>query len=223
LTTADVTIGHSDTSGSGVLGAVFVGGASSRFGSDKAAAMIGQHTLLQHQLATLTAAGVVERVYVGGEPRPEVADARHLVDVYPGEGPLGAIVTTLAEAARMSSDAHTINMIVVLAVDVPLVTPLTINRLIAELVANDAVTTNEEAMTNDAAVAYGERDHWSCLAVRTAALNTLRSQFAQGTRAIHRAFSSLRVARVACSEAELLNVNDTSALNVITAQRDERR
>jgi molybdopterin-guanine dinucleotide biosynthesis protein A len=223
LTTADVTIGHSDTSGSGVLGAVLVGGASTRFGSDKAAAMIGQHTLLQHQLATLTAAGVVERVYVGGEPRPEVADERHLVDVYPGEGPLGAIITTLAEAARMSSDAHTINMIVVLAVDVPLVTPLTINRLIAELVANDAVTTNEEAMTNDAAVAYGERDHWSCLAVRTAALNTLHSKFAQGERSMHRGLSTLRVARVACSEAELLNVNDTSALNVIAAQRDERR
>jgi hypothetical protein len=31
------------------------------------------------------------------------------------------------------------------------------------------------------------------------------------------------VARVACSETELLNVNDLSALNVITAQRDERR
>jgi molybdopterin-guanine dinucleotide biosynthesis protein A len=202
---------------------VLVGGASTRFGSDKAAVMIGQRTMLQHQLATLAAAGVVERVYVGGEPRPEVADAWHLVDVYPGEGPLGAIITTLAEAARMSSDAHTINMIVVLAVDVPLVTPLTINRLIAELVANDAVTTNEEAMTNDAAVAYGERDHWSCLAVRTAALNTLHSKFAQGERSMHRGLSTLRVARVACSEAELLNVNDTSALNVITAQRDERR
>jgi len=211
LTTVDVTIGHSDMSGSGVLGAVLAGGASTRFGSDKAAVMIGQRTMLQHQLATLTAAGVVERVYVGGEPRPEVADARHLVDVYPGEGPFGAIVTTLGEAVRVSNDERAIDLIVVLAVDVPLVTPLTINRLITAVVANDAT------LPSDAAVAYGERDHWSCLAVRTTTLNTLRSQFAQGTRALHRAFSSLRVARVACGEAELLNVNDPSALNVITA------
>jgi molybdopterin-guanine dinucleotide biosynthesis protein A len=223
LTTAGVTIGHSSTIVSGVLGAVFVGGASSRFGSDKAAVMIGQRTMLQHQLATLAAAGVVERVYVGGEPRPEVTEARHLVDVQPGAGPLGAIITTLAEAVRMSNDAHAIDTIIVLAVDVPLVTPLTINRLIAAVVADGAVTTNEESITNDAAVAYGERDHWSCLAVRPAALNTLRSEFARGERAVHRAFSSLQVARVICSEAELLNVNDHSALSVITAQRDERR
>ena len=179
--------------------------------------MIERRTMLQHQLATLAAAGVTERVYVGGEPRPEISDARYLVDAYPGEGPLGAIITTLAEAARISSDTHAIDMVVVLAVDVPLVTPLTINRLIAAVVANDA------AIANDAAVAYGERDHWSCLAVRTAAVDTLCAAFDQGERAMHRAFATLRVARVACSEAELLNVNDPAALNVITAQREERR
>ena len=206
-----------------MLGAVLIGGASTRFGSDKAAAMIGQRTMLQHQLATLAAAGVVERVYVGGEPRPEVAAARHLVDEYPREGPLGAIVTTLAEAVRMSNHAHPVEMIVVLAVDMPLVTPSTIVRLIAELATNGAVATNVEAMTNDAAVAFGERDHWSCLAVRTAARPALSASFGQGERAVYRAFASLRVARVACSEAELLNVNDPSVLNVITAQRDEPR
>ena len=185
--------------------------------------------MLQQQLATLAAAGVVKRVYVGGEPRPEISEARHLADMYPGEGPFGAIVTTLAEALRLSNDAQATDVIVALAVDVPLVTPSTINRLIAELVTNDAGTTNvealtnEEALTNDAAVAYGERTHWSCLAVRTAAHHALHAAFTQGERAIHRAFSSLRVARVACSETELLNVNDLSALNVITAQRDERR
>ncbi|MFZ9765561.1 MAG: molybdenum cofactor guanylyltransferase [Ilumatobacteraceae bacterium] len=216
-------IGNSGAVVSRVLGAVLVGGASSRFGTDKASASLGQRTMLQQQLATLAAAGVVKRVYVGGEPRPEISEARHLADMYPGEGPFGAIVTTLAEALRLSNDAQATDVIVALAVDVPLVTPSTINRLIAELVTNDAGTTNEEALTNDAAVAYGERTHWSCLAVRTAAHHALHAAFTQGERAIHRAFSSLRVARVACSETELLNVNDLSALNVITAQRDERR
>ncbi|MEY3467270.1 MAG: hypothetical protein RL532_577 [Actinomycetota bacterium] len=107
--------------------------------------------MLQQQLATLAAAGVVKRVYVGGEPRPEISEARHLADMYPGEGPFGAIVTTLAEALRLSNDAQATDVIVALAVDVPLVTPSTINRLIAELVTNDAGTTNEEALTNEEA------------------------------------------------------------------------
>jgi molybdopterin-guanine dinucleotide biosynthesis protein A len=211
LTTAGVTIGHSGTIVSGVLGAVLVGGASTRFGSDKAAVMIGQRTMLQQQLATLAAAGVVERVYVGGEPRTEPSNARHLVDEYPGEGPLGAIITTTAEAVRRSNNTHTIDTVIVLAVDVPLVRPSTIERLVAAVAAHDA------------AVAYGERDHWSCLAIRTAAHSALHAAFAGGERAVHRAFASLRVARVTCSEAELRNVNDLATLNQITAQRDERR
>ena len=211
-----MTTTHSGEGLSGVLGAVLVGGASTRFGSDKAAVMIGHRTMLQHQLATLASAGVVERVYVGG-PRREIPGARHVVDAYPGEGPLGAIITTLAEALRVSNVAQANDVVVVLAVDLPLIAPSTINRLIAELVTNDA------AMTNDAAVASAQRSHWSCLAVRTAAHHALHAAFAQGERAVHRAFASLRVARVACSEAELLNVNDRASLNVITAQCDERR
>lgn len=215
--TADQTIEHSNAASSRALGAVLVGGASTRFGSDKAAATFGQRTLLVHQLATLAGAGVVDRVYVGGPARPEVGDARHVVDLFPGQGPLGAIITTLTAAAATRGRAQAIDMVVVLAVDVPLVKPATIRRLINAVVATDA------HLANDAAVAFGQRDHWTCLAIRTAALNTLHATFGQGERAVHRAFSLLRVTRIDGSEDEFLNINDRAMLDSIVAQRDERR
>ena len=68
-----------------ILGAVLAGGRSSRFGSDKAAAMFRDRTLADHAAAAI--APFVEAVVrVGGDGVPDVPR--------PGLGPLGGIATT---------------------------------------------------------------------------------------------------------------------------------
>lgn len=77
-----------------ILGAVLAGGASSRFGSDKAMAEIGGHTLLS--LAVDTLSGWCEHVIVVGR---ETAPAPTLPD-WPqsGMGPLAGLAAALHHA-----------------------------------------------------------------------------------------------------------------------------
>ena len=75
-----------------VLGAVLAGGASSRFGSDKAMALLGGRTLLDRARDVLL--GETAHVVVIGRPGG-VADVPR-----PGMGPLGGIAGALDHAAR---------------------------------------------------------------------------------------------------------------------------
>ena len=78
------------------LGAVLAGGASSRFGSDKALAVLDGRTLLDHAVARL--ADWCEAVVVVGRseaPVPTVPDWPA-----PGMGPLGGIAGALRHAAE---------------------------------------------------------------------------------------------------------------------------
>ncbi|WP_174292895.1 molybdenum cofactor guanylyltransferase [Sphingomonas bacterium] len=74
-----------------VLGAVLVGGASSRFGSDKAAAMWAGATLADHAAVAITPF-VAEVVRIGGDGLPDLPRA--------GLGPLGGIAAALDHAGR---------------------------------------------------------------------------------------------------------------------------
>ena len=82
------------------LGAVLAGGRSLRFGSDKAAALLGGRTLMEHAIAALEphaeAVAVVGR-QTGGAPA--VADWPQ-----PGMGPLGGIAGALIHAAESGFD-----------------------------------------------------------------------------------------------------------------------
>ncbi len=77
------------------LGAVLAGGRSSRFGSDKALAMLDGRTLLDHALAALSphcdAVIVVGRGDIADWPRPDM-------------GPLGGIAGALRHAAASGFD-----------------------------------------------------------------------------------------------------------------------
>lgn len=77
------------------LGAVLAGGRSSRFGSDKALAMLGGRSLLDHALAAL--APHVDAMIVVG--RGEIADWPR-----PDMGPLGGIAGALIHAADRGFD-----------------------------------------------------------------------------------------------------------------------
>lgn len=77
------------------LGAVLAGGRSSRFGSDKALAMLDGRTLLDHALAAIhphcDAAVVVGREAIADWPRPDM-------------GPLGGIAGALSHAVDHGFD-----------------------------------------------------------------------------------------------------------------------
>jgi len=80
-----------------VLGAVLTGGRSSRFGSNKAAAVWGERALADHAAAAL-APFVEEVVRAGGaDGVPDLPS--------PDLGPLGGIAGVLADAARRRFDS----------------------------------------------------------------------------------------------------------------------
>ena len=80
--------------GAGLLGCVLAGGQSSRFGSDKALAMLAGQTLIEQAVSAMT--GWCDAVIVVGRndaPAPTLPDWPH-----PGMGPLGGIAAALRHA-----------------------------------------------------------------------------------------------------------------------------
>ncbi|MXP26217.1 NTP transferase domain-containing protein [Altererythrobacter indicus] len=80
-----------------ILGVVLAGGLSTRFGSDKALAELGGHTLLTRAVDALS--GWCEMVVIAGRetgPAPCIPDWPH-----PGMGPLGGIAAGLRYAQDM--------------------------------------------------------------------------------------------------------------------------
>lgn len=99
------------------LGAVLAGGRSRRMGRDKALLDWHGRPLIEHQLATLRAAGVDE-VLVSGE-RPDYAG---IADVRADAGPLAG----LAALADMRDEDF---QLLVVPVDMPLLQPSLLHRL----------------------------------------------------------------------------------------------
>ena len=84
-----------------VLGVILAGGQSSRFGSDKAEAKLGNKRLIQHVAENL--APQVERVIIaGGPPREGLQQIPDLP--VPGLGPLGGLNAALHAAANSGFD-----------------------------------------------------------------------------------------------------------------------
>lgn len=98
-----------------VLGAVLIGGRSSRFGSDKAAARLDNAPLCEHS-RRLLAPFVDETVMVGGSAIPDLPEA-HL-------GPLGGIAAALDYGAT-----HGFRCVLTIACDMPRLPDGLIDRL----------------------------------------------------------------------------------------------
>jgi len=183
------------------LAGVLVGGASSRFGSDKASALFKGISLLDHHINVLHEAGCETIVYVGGAVRSGVAHgATHVPDAMPGQGPLAGLVALLHHAHHTVPNGM-YSEVMMIACDVPLVSPTTVQRVITAL------------GNGDISVASGDRDHWSCLAVRVTQYHTIFDAFQRGARALRDALQHGNVARVPIDERELVNVNDTATLH----------
>jgi molybdopterin-guanine dinucleotide biosynthesis protein A len=94
-----------------VVAVVLAGGASRRFGTDKLAAALDAHTLLDHTLAGLPEAYVI--IVVGPERRL-LRPASFVREEPPGGGPTAGLIAGLRAALRSGPDA-----IVVLPGDAP--------------------------------------------------------------------------------------------------------
>lgn len=110
---------------------VLAGGKSSRMGTNKAFLDFGGQSLLQHSLATLKL--VCDDVVIVGDPDLFAEFGLVVSDLFPGCGPLGGI-----HAALKNSSAD-LNLL--LAVDMPLVSPALLRFLFAAAEHTDSIVT----------------------------------------------------------------------------------
>jgi len=87
-----------------ILGYVQAGGASTRFGTDKALAELGGKTMLA-QTTELVASVCSEVFIVAAEGKYPGARAALQADRWPGQGPLGGILTALQSSAERSTES----------------------------------------------------------------------------------------------------------------------
>jgi molybdopterin-guanine dinucleotide biosynthesis protein A len=173
------------------IGAVLCGGASRRMGVDKATIPIAGVPMARRVADALIAAGCAPVVAVGGD-RLELArlGLEYVDDDFPGEGPLGGILTALSVGSPAA----------VVACDLPNLQAATITELIAALGQHEA------------AIAYTDRAEPLCAVWSDRAAAALLARFQSGERAMHRAIEGLDVGWVAASAADLRNINTRSDL-----------
>ena len=176
------------------VGAVLCGGASRRMGADKATLLVDGVPMARRVADVLEAAGCSPVVTVGGE----AAALRRLGldnvdDEFPGEGPLGGLLTALSVGAPA----------VVVACDMPRLGVATVTSLIAGLDGHDAAMARSDGPEPMCAI-------WSQRSVAP-----LRAQFLAGERAMHRAIVDLDIAWIAVPLADLRNINTPGDLGTL--------
>lgn len=176
-------------------GAVLTGGRSTRMGRDKALLEKGGRPLAAAARDALTGAGAAEVLAIGGDAESMARlGFRHVVDLWPGDGPLGGVVTALRAAAH--------DVVVVLACDLPEVEPATVTAVLAGLGHADAAIPVVGGRREVLVAVYRRR----CAAPLEAAL-------AEGVRALRDAVRGLEVAAVDLAETRWVrNVNVPSDL-----------
>jgi molybdopterin-guanine dinucleotide biosynthesis protein A len=174
--------------------AVLIGGDSSRMGSDKATFEVDGTSMANRVANAAKEAGADEILMVGGPAaRAKMLDGVWKKDAFPGEGPLGGVITALKSA---SHDA-----VVVLSCDMPFITPAVISSLVHGL--GDA----------QASVGRTDRLNWLCAAwSKEECLSTLQSVWKRSERAVHRAAVLLDVAEVPVPAVAVRNVNTPADL-----------
>lgn len=178
-------------------GAVLCGGDSRRMGRDKALVPVDGVPMAERVACALAAGGCTDVVLVGGDRaaltaatgRPWVADR------FPGDGPLGGLLTALAAASGRD--------VVVAACDLPDLDDASVRTLIEAGAASD---------TAETVVAVTEHPHlvgwW-----RGSTAPRVEQLFAQGERGIRRALRHLAVVEIAVSPAAVWNVNTPDELH----------
>jgi molybdenum cofactor guanylyltransferase len=190
--------------GPGFGAAVLAGGASRRMGHDKATTDVGGRLMAQRVAAAAGSAGAVVVVQIGGPP----SGLTRLEDRWPGEGPLGGIVTALCHARR-----NALAWWLIVACDLPLLDAPTIDALYR--------STPDRAgrPAPDVVVAVTDRREPLCAMWRVDSVAApLEAAFAAGERSVTAALATLAiaglvVADVAVAADALHNVNTPNDLD----------
>jgi molybdopterin-guanine dinucleotide biosynthesis protein A len=181
--------------GRAVAGAVLAGGASRRMGRDKALIEIDGVAMVARVAGALSGAGCGPVTVVGGDRA--ALEALGLVahaDRWPGEGPLGAVITALSSSAVPT---------MVVACDLPWLDSATVASVAGAALA----AAGDSDPPIDVAVTRTDRLQPLCACWMPSALPVLERRFHAGERAVHRAIDDLAVRVVQVESAALRNVN----------------
>ncbi len=184
--------------------AMLAGGASRRMGTDKALIDVdldGEPMAARVLVASILA-GATEVLAIGGN-QTELAGLgwSYVTDLWPGEGPLGGLITALERAEWP--------IVVILACDHPDIDPDEVRAMVEALVSNEAV---------DAAIPVLEGHPYITHSVwRKQCIGTLRAAFDTGERA-----PSAVLRRLAWSPLRVVNYRSIADIDT-AAQLAERR
>lgn len=126
-----------------IVGAVLAGGASTRFGRDKAQVVVDGTTMLRRVLASM-APHCRSLVVVGADPPADLlaegsVTVRRIDDVVPGGGALSGVHAVLhAALAEPCAPSDTAGWVLVAACDMPFLTPATWTPIVRRARAIDA-------------------------------------------------------------------------------------
>lgn len=174
--------------------AILIGGDSSRMGSDKATFEVEGSPMAVRVAEAARNAGAAEILLVGGtQSRAKKLDGTWKKDTYPGEGPLGGVITALKAAKNET--------VVVLSCDMPFITDSVVTSLVSGL--GDA----------QASVGRTDRLNWLCAAwLKSECLPTMQSVWKREERSVHRAAALLDVAEVPVPANAVRNINEPADL-----------
>jgi molybdopterin-guanine dinucleotide biosynthesis protein A len=160
-----------------VLGVIFAGGASRRYGRDKALAKLDDIPLLQRVVDRFTPQ--VSALVISGDPRPEIA-APAIPDGLQGAGPLAALCSLLRQAAQ-----HDWQFVATISCDTPFIPVDIVTRLGAALKSHDC-----------AVASHGGARHPTCTLWAARACPEVEAAFKAGIRSLHGAVSRLDAVEV---------------------------
>ncbi len=183
----------------GFAGAVLTGGRSSRMGTDKALVEVDGRPMAATVLATLRDAGARNVTAVGGDAGrlANLGFDAVLPDRYPGQGPLGGVLTALESVAAPDTHAAP-DIVVIVACDMPWLTPSAVRELVGALERSPGV---------QAAVGLSRTGRVEPMfaAWRPATCHApLSRAFAAGERALHVALAGLLTCTVTLEDPAIL-------------------
>jgi len=167
------------SSGLEIGGYVLAGGGSRRFGRDKALVEIDGEPMLARMIALLRAVPMKVKM-IARRGKYEAFGAEMVEDRWPGEGPLGGIITALEDAGRSVAPSEW-NLIV--SCDMPFLTREWLSSLCER-------AGKSEAQVILAHSAQGPEPLCACW--RTEAAESLRAAFERGVRKVTEGISLLR-------------------------------
>jgi molybdenum cofactor guanylyltransferase len=166
-----------------VLAYVLAGGASSRFGRDKALVRFGTVPLLLEivQLARTCTSEVA--VVAGAQKYPDLGAKLEIIeDQWPGEGPLGGIITALQHTAATD---RSVEWNLILSCDMPFLTAEWLQFLVDQGRQSD-----KEIQVIIPHSAHGPEPLCACY--RTSAADALKNIFDRGVRKVTQALKEVR-------------------------------